>query len=508
MIIELLLFINNTEKDAPTLDDLAFLTQDFCIDDVHENIEFVIRIISTSEHILELVERKSHETRSSSYIIISDQLVTKETSDNNYTGALLFDEISNRLRHTKSFCGFIGIFPEAVPDSSSIDKISIDEYATFKHRDIQLLRNKLLNVVHRIWLKSPVAYHEPHRLGAVNSIEISSVSNQHELNDCLRLRGQVYESLGYVSENQNNGMETDFYDPVSFHFRAVDRENGNKTVGTMRLIVPSLPAFRSYKNLSRPEAKWFDGISEKAQPVSLPVFQSFQYFRDPQKSIISEDKSIRSTNVCEISRVIVSPEYRGMGISKLLMNHAITVAQQLKRKYVWLECAPHHIEMYEKFGFTVKNHGNGYFYERVQRFDTWAVAMYLKLENNSNHLINLNESSATCYYLPITKGRAENCTLRFQYFDKPADKIKNVFEQPLFSFDTSTPLKELIPSTLTSLNIEQFVKCLKQVFDDIELEPNKLSFIQRNGRNHVFNKTDIKTGNRGKIETRLYQWLG
>lgn len=506
MIVELLILSQTEKNDAPTLDDLALLTEDFSINRMHETIQFVIRILSKPKEILNLIEKTTRETRSSSYIIISDQLIAKKATANKYTEAVLLSEIKNRLKHTKSLCGLIGIFSDEVPHLSCIDEIGIDEYATFKHNSIKLLREKLLKVVKRIWLKSPVAYNYPNSLSNVNSIEISSVNSKQELYDCLRLRKQVYESLGYIIEKKNHGFETDFYDPVSFHFRAIDSENENKTVGTLRLIVPSLSPFRTNANLFLPNAEWFKGISEKAKPVSLPVFQSFQYFRPPDKGTIPHDVSMCSKDVCEISRVIVTQEYRGMGISRLLMDHAVTVAQQLRRKHIWLECAPHHIEMYKKFGFTVKDHGNGYFYERVQQFDTWAVAMYLTLQKETKAPPKKNESSATCYFLPIINGRAENCTLRFQYFDKPVDKIKRVFEQPLFNFESNTPLKELIPSALTNLNIEQFVICLKQVFDDIE--PNKLSFIHHSGRNHVFNTVDIKSGNRGEIETRLYQWLG
>ncbi len=506
MIVELLIFNQNAKVDAPTIDDLAFLTEDLRINTSHETIEFVIRIISKSKNILNLINRSSNETRSSSYIIISDQLISQKTTDNKYTHTSLLIDNKSRLKHTKSFCGLIGIFPNDLPNPDDIDEIGIDEYATFQHNDIQILRDKLENVVHRVWLKSPVTYINHHNLSRVNSIKISSVFSKQELYDCLKLRNQVYKSLGYISEKKSHGLETDFYDPVSFHFRAIDTENGNNTVGTMRLIVPGFRILHNHTNVVLPDALWFKGISKKANSISLPVFQSFEFFRSPNTKIIPKDPAIRANKVCEISRVIVSPEYQGMGISRLLMHHAMTVAKQLKREYIWLECAPHHIEMYKKFGFTVKDHGNGYFYERLQQFDTWAVAMYLAIQTTSNAPVNNNESSATCYYLPITKGRAKNCTLRFQYFNKPVDKIRKIFEQPLFNKDSNTPLKELIPSTLIHLNIEQFISCLKQVFDDIE--PNKLSFIHHSGRNHVFNTVDIKTGNRSEIETHLYQWLG
>jgi len=506
MEIELFILIRTVKTNSPTIEDLAVLTQEFSISSPHENIEFVIRVISKSENLLDHVNKKSIEPRNTPFIIISDQLVDNNTVGHKYAETDLLREIINRLRHTKSLFGLIGIFPDELPSFNCLDVISIDAYATFKHNSIQLLRDKLLKVARRIWLKSPVVYNNPRRLSTVNSIEITSIRNKEELYDCLRLRKQVYESLGYILMKKNHGLETDSYDPVSFHFRAIDSENGNKTVGTMRLIVPSLSPLNTYANLSLPNAHWFKGISEKARPFSLPVFRSFQYFRSPDTGIIPQDMSNCSRDVCEISRVIVSPEYRGMGISKLLMHHAIKVAQQLKRNRIWLECEPHHIEMYKKLGFTIKDHESGCFYERIQQFDAWAVAMYLTLEKTANSSLRTNESSATCYCLPITKGRAENCTLRFQYFDKPVDKIKNIFEQPLPNFGQNTPLKHLIPSSLTNLNVKQFITCLKQVFDDVE--PNKLSFLHHSGRNHVFNTVDIKSGNRGEIETRLYQWLG
>lgn len=505
MLIELIFFIQAENTDNPTLDDLAYVTEELNIESTQEKIDFVIRVISKPQELLSLVEKKSRDTRSSSYIIVSDQLVTIKTNGK-YKRSNLLKEIESRLKHTKSFCGLIGIFPNEMPSSDSIDELSIDAFSTFKHKDIQLLREELFKVVKRIWLKSPVAYHKPQSFGPVNSIEISCITNQKQLYDSFRLRGEVYEALGYIEKKKNRKKETDSYDPISLHFIAADTENGNKTVGTLRLIVPSLPACSSYANLVPQNTHWFNEISEMPSPFSLPVFQSFLYFLPPKQQDIPQDFTFRSRDVCEISRVIVAPDYRGMGISKLLMNHAIDIAQQLRRKNIWLECAPHHIEMYEKFGFRVKDHGNGHFYKRLQRFDTWAVAMNRRLQKTANPVSSSYESSATCYHLLITKGRAENCTLRFQYFNKSVDKIKKIFERPLSNFDQDTPLKELIPSSLTNLNVEQFVKCLKQVFDDSE--PNKLSFIHQNGRNHVFNTVDIKSGNRGKIETRLYQWLG
>ena len=44
----------------------------------------------------------------------------------------------------------------------------------------------------------------------------------------------------------------------------------------------------------------------------------------------------------EVSRVIVSPLHRGLGISALLMRAVISAAFHLKKKFLLLECVPAH----------------------------------------------------------------------------------------------------------------------------------------------------------------------
>lgn len=506
MLIELLILIQAEKTSSLLLEDLACLTQDSSIDYANEKIEFSTRIISSQRNLLEIIEKKSRDLRSSSYIIISDQFVVNKT-ENIYKSSQLLSKIEKLIKHAKSFCGLIGIFSKEVPTAKSIQKLCIDGYATFNHNDIESLRRELLKVVHRIWLKSPVVYHNTYTSSPFNSIVISSINSKDQLYECFRLREQVYEILGYISRKGNNEFETDCFDPVSFHFRAIDKENSNKTVGTMRLIVPGLSSLINYThpNLTRPNADWFNEITDQAFSISLPVFQNFLYFLNKKQKKNFQDDCIRSKEVCEISRVIVSPEYRGMGISRLLMNHALNVAKLLQRRYIWLECTPRHIEMYKKYGFEIKSYGDEIFYKRVQRFDTWAVAMFLDL-NQGNKLTYPSGSSITYYHLPIDTGRAKNYTLRFQYYDQPVNNIKKIFEQSRSVNGKDTSLKELIQLSLTRLEIEQFVSFLESVYKD--LEPEKLSLINNNGRNHVFDPSDIKFRKRDKILKYVDALLG
>ncbi len=54
---------------------------------------------------------------------------------------------------------------------------------------------------------------------------------------------------------------------------------------------------------------------------------------------------------CEISRVIVDRDHRGMGLAKVLMSYTMTLARWMGMKRFFLECLPTHRTIYQKFRF-------------------------------------------------------------------------------------------------------------------------------------------------------------
>ncbi len=69
------------------------------------------------------------------------------------------------------------------------------------------------------------------------------VDNSDALNDCYRLRFDVYcvERAFMLPENYHSGLEIDEFDQFALHFSAFDRTGA--TVGTIRLVRPSSLGF-------------------------------------------------------------------------------------------------------------------------------------------------------------------------------------------------------------------------------------------------------------------------
>ena len=53
------------------------------------------------------------------------------------------------------------------------------------------------------------------------------------------------------------------------------------------------------------------------------------------------------------SRIIVAPEFRGLGVSHLLSDAVVQKASDLRRDVLFLQCLPGHVRLFEKLGFEV-----------------------------------------------------------------------------------------------------------------------------------------------------------
>jgi len=83
----------------------------------------------------------------------------------------------------------------------------------------------------------------------------------------------------------------------------------------------------------------------------------------------------------ELSRVVVAPQYRGLGVSRLLVRIAIATAFDLEKSFLLLECVPTHAKMYAHYGFTLlEGH-----HCRAQELDQVAVGMRLNLQDDPSN---------------------------------------------------------------------------------------------------------------------------
>jgi len=515
MKIELIICVLDTVEDEISLSDFANLTANAKIGYVDDNVEFVFRIVSSSEELLQVVKDHLCDARGANCVIISDQLLNYEADALNPEPSATAETLFKLVRDNVSACGLIALTQTKIGHVQGIDANVISG-----RKGLDELRKELEKITGRLWYKSPPTNSLKHSGGELFSVEISPVSGQKKLLQSFELRGRVYGALGYIEKST---IEMDAYDLTSIHFLALDRANRDRVAGTMRLIIPgrgqlSMATQRytldSYEEWAREIAiasvdrQWWKTIM-KGTPTALPVLNAFKYFDVPDEAM-EVDEMIMPRNVCELSRVVVAPEYRGMGVSRLLVNQAISIAKELRRQYLWIECAPHHIKMYKKYGFEVKQHQNQIFYERAQRLDTWAVAMYLDLDAIQRQTSSEN---AVCYRLQIAEERGGNSSLLFQFSQQKAEEIEKVFDSPIDSNQfsehdgvrgTSMPLKKLILSTLRCRDTENFINCLKTLVSRVKVE--RLSLQSSNGRTFCFDPHNINSDKRQSIESGLLQW--
>ncbi len=517
MKIELIICVLEAIEDEMTLSDLANLTATIKIDYVDDNAEFVLRIVSSCEALLQLVKSRLSDARETNCVVISDQLLSYDTENHNPEPSETAEAIFKQVRDNVSVCGLI-----ALTQTKTTHVQGIDANVISGRKKLDELRKALEKITGRLWYKRPPNNLFHHSSGELFSVEVSPVSDQKNLHQSFELRGRVYGALGYIEKST---IEMDAYDLTSIHFLALDRANRDRVAGAMRLIIPGngsgqfpLTAQRyqlaNYEKWSRDIAKtnvdrqWWKTIM-KGTPTALPVLNAFKYFEVPDEAM-EVDEKIMPKNVCELSRVVVAPEYRGMGVSKLLVNQAISMAKELRRQYLWIECAPHHIGMYQKYGFVVKQHQNQIFYERAQRLDTWAVAMYLDLKTTQ---CQTSSTNAVCYRLQMAEECGGNSSLLFQFSQQKAEDIEHVFDSPINANQfpkhvgvrgTSMPLKKLILSTLTCRDTENFINCLKALVSRVNVE--RLSLQNSNGRTFCFDPHNINSDKRQTIESNLLQW--
>jgi ribosomal protein S18 acetylase RimI-like enzyme len=233
--------------------------------------------------------------------------------------------------------------------------------------DEESLQQSVRNVLSAIHYKSV----PPKRLvPEKTSIEVSQVETAAEFRECLSLRYGVYKLLGYFREKAEEGaspLELDYYDPMSLHFIAVASDGQQRQIaGTARLVIPDNRVCNKQKifgdprkirdtsgRLCREIVASVPDLRRKLErgpsAAALPLFATFSFTE------LAPDNSAQVREFCELSRVVVPHEFRGMDVSKLLVRACIAAARDLGERHMLLECIPQHMRMYKKYGFEKVN---------------------------------------------------------------------------------------------------------------------------------------------------------
>jgi predicted GNAT family N-acyltransferase len=204
-------------------------------------------------------------------------------------------------------------------------------------------------------------------------VTVRPIKDKAELQSYFRLRYRVYRVMGYLEprvENASSGMEMDSCDTHALHIGAFVRDGaGEKLVGTTR-VVSLEPLDNRYESWTRSLARTDPVLNTRLDlydPMGLPIFQSMR-LNDKIAEVLTQDR-----NCGELSRVIVTEDFRGRGLSELLVWFAVLQAVNKGVGQLLLECLPVHERLYRKFGFTPMRGVTG----RVIGVDKTMVAMEL-----------------------------------------------------------------------------------------------------------------------------------
>ena len=114
--------------------------------------------------------------------------------------------------------------------------------------------------------------------------------------------------------------------------------------------------------------------------MPLPILESTEFDR-------RWSEVLRETSPgAELSRLVVKPEYRGLGISRDLVRAVLAKSIEMRRRVVLLECIPTHEDMYKKYGF---RRMDGDPHSRPTDLDQYAIAMWIKFDDQSALADNL-----------------------------------------------------------------------------------------------------------------------
>jgi predicted GNAT family N-acyltransferase len=369
-------FTKYLEKEEPIMGSAALL-------------KLTVQIIEQPEHLLRLMHDLVARAQPSRIIAVSEMLVAEKQQGGWQASALARAIRELFVRNPMHLCGLMALSNDDAHRISDID-------AVLKTDDLtpESLKKKLLQVAARLWLKSPVG--GPSILEQRDAVLVHRVRSAQELRECFGLRHRVYDALGYLEEpvsRSTSRIDIDSFDTRAIHF-AARHYPSDELVGTARLVTVAPPfnartVIGNRWRVIRDHAEWTKSIAHQAllnedrvfhekisQPTQLPFPILFNSdFGTKYHEFMNRHPPALGG---EVSRVVVSPMHRGLGISALLMRAVISAALDLGKRFLLLECVPAHARMYAKYGFElIKGH-----HCRAQDLDQVAVGMLLSLDDN------------------------------------------------------------------------------------------------------------------------------
>ena len=182
---------------------------------------------------------------------------------------------------------------------------------------------------------------------------IRELGSEQDMEAYLKLRHDVWRQEGHLDgkPTPDTPWEIDYTDRTAYPIGAFN-EHGI-ILGCCRLVREL--GKESHKHLMLIHSL----LSRSSDPELLQSFkppvimhhpydilEAFSGFRSYYRKLLT-----RGTKVGEVSRVIVSPDYRGLGIAEALIDSLVTVASSKKISVLFLACENKTADLYRRCGF-------------------------------------------------------------------------------------------------------------------------------------------------------------
>ena len=203
-------------------------------------------------------------------------------------------------------------------------------------------------------------------------IVVKPVTDWLQFESCLQLRFETYSRLGYV--DSSNQSDLDPFDWSSIHFIALDEHQ--TIAGTVRLIIAERDVDSVIPELESSQT-WYSRFEELngnciRKSTSIPILETM-------KGNHITESILRAERPAELSRIIVAPDFRSKGVSRLLSDAVVDQAKRLRRDVLFLQCLPGHVGLFQKLGFDELLPSLDY---RLLTVPDRVVAMRMILEEN------------------------------------------------------------------------------------------------------------------------------
>ncbi|MBI9077559.1 MAG: GNAT family N-acetyltransferase [Desulfatibacillum sp.] len=228
----------------------------------------------------------------------------------------------------------------------------------------------------------------------IRSVVIARIIDNYEdfLASC-RLSYGVYDHLRYLNQHNRLRIDLDKFSPYSIPFGVFEKqESGEVLVGTTRLI---------FREKQEPFATFIDTFLKKENPplddhtgmtLADYVHHPLHAFSPMAESVdlgaMLKDWDAQGVKYAESSRNVVHPDYRGYGVSRLVMASALTHAFHSGLDLLIGQSDVNHVPMYQKYGVMPIPGMSLYMEETVRNITAALMIDFRKpLEGPADHMI-------------------------------------------------------------------------------------------------------------------------